>query len=144
MPSAQPPGWPADKPLAISVNVMLEGWAEGSAPGIGPMGNPLKPGVTDLQALSWAEYGPKVGAWRLLDLLDREQYGRCSTPAAWSPSAIPTCRRRSPARGHAVAAHGWSQGTLPAYQIRGRRSATISLAASRFCGAPPGSGRAAG
>ena len=50
---------------------MLEGWAEGSAPGIGPMGNPLKPGVPDLQALSWAEYGPKVGAWRLLDLLDR-------------------------------------------------------------------------
>ena len=47
MPSAQPPGWPADKPLAISVNVMLEGWAEGSAPGIGPMGNPLKPGVPD-------------------------------------------------------------------------------------------------
>ena len=51
---------------------LLEGWAEGSAPGVGPMGNPLKPGVPDLQALSWAEYGPKVGAWRLLDLLDRQ------------------------------------------------------------------------
>ena len=57
-----PAGWPAGRPLAVSVSVMLEGWAEGSAPGIGPMGNPLKPGVSDLQALSWAEYGPKVGA----------------------------------------------------------------------------------
>ena len=72
-----PSGWPAQRPLAISVSVMLEGWAEGSAPGIGPMGNPLKPGVPDLQALSWAEYGPKVGAWRLLDLLDpRARAGR--------------------------------------------------------------------
>jgi hypothetical protein len=26
-----PPGWPAGRPLAISVSVMLEGWAEGSA-----------------------------------------------------------------------------------------------------------------
>ena len=65
------PGWPSERPLAVSLSVMLEGWAEGSAPGIGPMGNPLKPGVRDLQALSWAAYGPKVGAWRLLDLLDR-------------------------------------------------------------------------
>ena len=67
-----PVGWPTGKRVALSVNVMLEGWADGQAPGIGPMGNPLKPGVTDLQALSWAEYGPKVGAERLLDLLDRE------------------------------------------------------------------------
>ena len=68
-----PPGWPAGRPLAISVRVMLEGWAEGSAPGIGPMGNPLKPGVADLQALSWAEYGPKVGAGECSTLLDRER-----------------------------------------------------------------------
>ena len=48
---------------------MLEGWSDDSAPGIGPMGNPPKAGVLDLQARSWAEYGPKVGAWRLLDML---------------------------------------------------------------------------
>ena len=59
------------KPLALSVSVMLEGWTDDSAPGIGPMGNPLKAGVLDLQARSWAEYGPKVGAWRLLDILQR-------------------------------------------------------------------------
>src|ERR1044072_7654237 len=59
------------KPLALSVSVMLEGWTDDSAPGIGPMGNPLKAGVLDLQARSWAEYGPKVGAWRLLDILQK-------------------------------------------------------------------------
>ena len=69
--SSPPPGWPDGKPLALSVSVMLEGWTDDSAPGIGPMGNPLKAGVLDLQARSWAEYGPKVGAWRLLDILQR-------------------------------------------------------------------------
>src|SRR5271155_1872307 len=71
-PAAIPPGWPSDRPLAVSVAVMLEGWATPDAPGIGPMGNPLKPGTVDLQARSWSDYGAKVGAWRLLDLLDRE------------------------------------------------------------------------
>ena len=42
-----PQGWPAGRPLAISVSIMLEGWAEGSAPGIGPArqdGDPPDPG----------------------------------------------------------------------------------------------------
>ena len=69
--ASSPPGWPDGKPLALSVSVMLEGWTDDSAPGIGPMGNPLKAGVLDLQARSWAEYGPKVGAWRLLDILHK-------------------------------------------------------------------------
>src|SRR5471030_560460 len=71
--AAMRPGWPSDRPLAVSVAVMLEGWQAPDAPGIGPMGNPLKPGTIDLQARSWADYGAKVGAWRLLDLLDQEE-----------------------------------------------------------------------
>src|SRR6195952_5873438 len=67
-----PQGWPSDRPLAVSVSVMLEGWETPDAPGMGPMGNVLRPGTIDLQARSWADYGAKVGAWRLLDLLDRE------------------------------------------------------------------------
>ncbi len=47
-----PVGWPEGRSLAVAVNVMLEGWTDDSAPGIGPMGNPLKPGVLDLQARS--------------------------------------------------------------------------------------------
>jgi hypothetical protein len=67
-----PQGWPLDRPLAISVSVMLEGWAAPDAPGMGPMGNLLKPGTVDLQGRSWAAYGAKVGAWRLLDLLEQQ------------------------------------------------------------------------
>src|SRR3569832_1530168 len=64
-----PAPWPTGRPIALSVSVMLEGWTDDAAPGIGPMGNPLRAGVYDTQAKSWAEYGAKTGAWRLLDVL---------------------------------------------------------------------------
>ncbi len=111
-----PSGWPLARPPAVSICVMLEGWAEGSAPGIGPMGNPLKAGVTDLQALSWAEYGPKTGARRLLDLLDREGVRAVFYTSGVIAERNPDLAAEIAARGHPVAAHGWSQGTLPAYQ----------------------------
>src|SRR4051794_139315 len=67
---ALPKGWDRSKPLAISVSVMLEGWTDDSAPGLSPMGNPLKAGVLDTQGRSWADYGPKTGAWNLLEAFD--------------------------------------------------------------------------
>ena len=79
------------------------------------MGNPLKPGVPDLQALSWAEYGPKVGAWRLLDLLDRERVRAVFYTSGVVAERYPDLPAAIAGRGHAVAAHGWSQGTLPPY-----------------------------
>jgi Polysaccharide deacetylase len=124
--ASMPTGWPAGQPLAISVSVMLEGWAEGSAPGIGPMGNPLKPGVIDLQALSWAEYGPKVGAQRLLDLLDREGVRAVFYTSGVIAERYPDLAAAIAARGHVVAAHGWSQGTLPPYLSAEAEQADIS------------------
>jgi hypothetical protein len=113
--STVPAGWPSGKPLAVSVSVMLEGWAAPDAPGIGPMGNPLKPGVVDLQARSWADYGAKVGAWRLLDLLDREGVRAVFYTSGVVADLYPELTAAIAQRGHPVAAHGWSQGTLPAY-----------------------------
>ena len=111
-----PAAWPAEHPLAISVSVMLEGWADDSAPGIGPMGNPLKPGVLDLQARSWADYGPKAGARRILDLL-----AGADTKAVFYVSGLlaerhPDLMRAIAAAGHVVAAHGWTQNVIPATQ----------------------------
>jgi peptidoglycan/xylan/chitin deacetylase (PgdA/CDA1 family) len=137
---AVPPGWPPARPLAVSVSVMLEGWAEGSAPGIGPMGNPLKPGVPDLQALSWAEYGPKTGAWRLLDLLDREGVRAVFYTSGIVAERYPNLAAAIAARGHAMAAHGWSQGTLPPYQTAEAEEADIARCVAvltRIAGHPP-------
>ncbi len=113
--SPVPAGWPSDRRLAVSVSVMLEGWESPDAPGIGPMGNPLKPGVVDLQARSWADYGAKVGAWRLLDLLDRDCVRAVFYTSGVVADLYPELTAAIAARGHKVAAHGWSQGTLPAY-----------------------------
>jgi hypothetical protein len=111
-----PAAWPPQRPLAISVSVMLEGWADDSAPGIGPMGNPLKAGVLDLQARSWADYGPKVGAWRLLDILAGADATAVFYVSGLLAERYPDLMRAITAAGHVVAAHGWTQNVIPATQ----------------------------
>jgi peptidoglycan/xylan/chitin deacetylase (PgdA/CDA1 family) len=121
-----PQGWPAARPLAISVSVMLEGWAAPDAPGLGPMGNLLKAGTVDLQARSWADYGAKVGAWRLLDLLDQQHTKAVFYTSGVVAEQFPALPRAIAERGHSVAAHGWSQGTLPAYLTPDQEAADIA------------------
>jgi hypothetical protein len=137
---AAPKGWPAGRPLAVSVSVMLEGWTDDAAPGIGPMGNVLKAGVLDLQARSWAEYGPKIGAWRILDVLAHEE-----VRAVWYVSGIlaernPELMREIVRQGHAVAAHAWGQEIIPAYQTREEEARDIERCVevlTRTAGARP-------
>jgi len=137
---AAPKGWPAGRPLAVSVSVMLEGWTDNAAPGIGPMGNVLKAGVLDLQARSWAEYGPKVGAWRILDVLAHEE-----VRAVWYVSGIlaernPELMREIVRQGHVVAAHAWGQEIVPAYQTREEEARDIERcveALTRTAGSRP-------
>jgi peptidoglycan/xylan/chitin deacetylase (PgdA/CDA1 family) len=104
------------RPLAVSVSVMLEGWTDDSAPGIGPMGNPLRAGVLDLQARSWAEYGPKVGAWRLLDILSRLEVRSVFYVSGILAERHPDLMKAIGDAGHSVAAHGWGQNIIPSYQ----------------------------
>jgi peptidoglycan/xylan/chitin deacetylase (PgdA/CDA1 family) len=136
--SELPKGWPANRPLAISVNVMLEAWTDDAAPGIGPMGNPLKAGVLDLQARSWVEYGPKVGAWRLLDVLARANVAAVFYTSGILAERHPPLIAAIAGAGHPVAAHGWAQNLVPACQTReteegdiARSTAAIEAAAGR-------------
>ena len=127
MPTDQvPQGWASERTLAVSVSVMLEGWAAPDAPGLGPMGNPLKPGIVDLQARSWADYGAKVGAWRLLDLLAQEDTRAVFYTSGVVAEQYPALPAAIAQAGHPVAAHGWSQGTLPAYLTPDQENADIS------------------
>ncbi|AMN39629.1 polysaccharide deacetylase family protein [Rhodoplanes sp. Z2-YC6860] len=109
-------GWPQGRPIAMSVSVMLEGWTDDAAPGIGPMGNPLKPGVYDTQAKSWAEYGANAGAWRLLDVLEDTNTNAVFYVSGVLAERHPALMRAIVEQGHAVAAHAWSQHIIPAYQ----------------------------
>src|ERR1044072_9122891 len=110
-----PAGWPAETPLAVAGSGKLEGWTDDSAPGIGPMGNPLKAGVLDLQARSWAEYGPKLRAWRPLDILARLDVRSVFYVSGILAERYPDLMKTIAGAGHAVAAHGWGQNVIPSY-----------------------------
>lgn len=128
------------KPLAISVSVMLEGWTDDSAPGIGPMGNPLKAGVLDLQARSWAEYGPKVGAWRLLDILHKLEVRSVFYVSGIVAERYPDLMKAIAGAGHAVAAHGWGQNIIPSYQTAEEEAGDLQRcmrAIAQSTGSPP-------
>ncbi|MGY6156200.1 polysaccharide deacetylase family protein [Paraburkholderia graminis] len=102
-------------PVNVSVNVMLEGWGDDEAPGLGPMGNPLRAGVLDLQARSWAAYGPEKGAWRLLDLLASRNIKASFYTSGIVAERYPGLMREIAQAGHDVCGHSWTQNTLPAY-----------------------------
>ncbi|HUA54765.1 MAG TPA: polysaccharide deacetylase family protein [Candidatus Sulfotelmatobacter sp.] len=133
--TALPSGWPADRSLAVSVNVMLEGWTDDSAPGIGPMGNPLKPGYPDLQARSWAEYGPKTGMWRLLDLLADRRVTATVYVSGIVAERHPDLMRRIASDGHAIGGHAYGQNIVPVYQEREEEARDIARCVALIDGA---------
>jgi peptidoglycan/xylan/chitin deacetylase (PgdA/CDA1 family) len=95
---------------------MLEGWSDGKAPGVGPMGNVLAPGTLDLQARSWAEYGPNEGAWRLLDVLAATGVRAVFYVSGILAERYPALMKAIVSAGHVIAAHGWAQEIIPATQ----------------------------
>ncbi len=114
--ASAPKGWPGRRPLAVSFHIMCEAWTDDAAPGIGPMGNPLKAGFLDTQARSWALYGMNSGAWRLLDIV-AEAGIPCTTYASGLiAERWPELLRRIDADGHPIGAHSWAQNLLPVYQ----------------------------
>lgn len=132
--------WLSEPRLAMSVSVMLEEWADGVAPGIGPMGNPLPPQTLDLQARSWAAYGPATGAWRLLDILAARHCQAVFYVSGQIAERQPRLVAAIAAAGHAVAAHGWTQDVLPAAQTAEREIADLqrcTAALEQSAGARP-------
>ncbi len=133
--------WPGGARLAVVFNVMFEGWSEGRAPGIGPMGNPLqKPGVVDTQAVSWARYAGTTGIWRLLEILDRHGVRATVFASGVVAERYPDALQAAATAGHEVAAHSYAQEILPAYldEAEERDNIAKSVAAiQRAAGARP-------
>jgi allantoinase len=109
-----PYAWPGGARLAVYLGVNLEHFAFGEG-----LGAELAPGgpQPDVLNFAWRDYGNRVGAWRLLDLLDE-----LSLPATvllnsamydYAPELVAAHRRR----GDEIAGHGRTnserQSTLP-------------------------------
>lgn len=61
--------WPGDNSLAVWFAPNVEVWQYDSAFGVGISPNPTNY-VPDVFNYAWREYGPRVGLWRLADVLD--------------------------------------------------------------------------
>lgn len=106
--------WPGNRRVAVIFNVAYEAWADGHAPGIGPMGNPLPGGTLDTNARSWGEYGRIRGITRLLRVLDRARVQASIMVSGILGERAPETVRAIADGGHEIVAHGYSQDRVPA------------------------------
>src|SRR5215207_10764544 len=97
--------WPGGRHVAVVLNVAYEGWSDGKAPGIGPMGNPLPAGAFDTNALSWGSYGATRGIDRLLRSLDRAGTRASVMVSGVFGERTPAAVRAIVTAGHELVAH---------------------------------------
>jgi hypothetical protein len=105
--------WPGNKRIAVCFNVCLEAWSDGKAPGISPMGNPLPPGVLDNTAISWAEYGPRRGIYRLLDGFARHGVKASVMTNAIIAERHPDAVKAVANAGHEIVSHSYAMDVMP-------------------------------
>lgn len=107
--------WPGGRRLAVIFNIAYEAWSDGQAPGIGPMGNVLKPGFFDTNAHSWASFGLVRGIHRLLAIADRHGVKTSVMVNGVICERDPATVRRIADTGHEIVNHSWGMDVIPVY-----------------------------
>jgi peptidoglycan/xylan/chitin deacetylase (PgdA/CDA1 family) len=107
--------WPGGKRLAVIFNIAYEAWSDGQAPGIGPMGNVLKPGFFDTNAHSWASFGLVRGIHRLLEIAEKHQVKTSVMVNGVICERDPETVRRIAQLGHEIVNHSWGMDVIPVY-----------------------------
>jgi len=101
--------WPGGRHVAVIFNIAYEGWSDGMAPGVGPMGNPLPPGVVDTNGVSWGAYGAQRGVQRLLGVLDRTGVRASVMVSGVLATRTPDILTAMVAAGHEIVGHSLAQ-----------------------------------
>lgn len=117
--------WPGGKRIAVFFRVACEGWSDGAWPGLGPMGNPLKPGVPDLNALGWVEYGMRRGIHRILEVLARHYVRATVIVCGVLAERYPKVLRSIVEAGHEIVAHSYGMDVIPIYLDEEQERANI-------------------
>jgi peptidoglycan/xylan/chitin deacetylase (PgdA/CDA1 family) len=107
--------WPGGHRLAVIFNIAYEAWSDGQAPGIGPMGNVLKPGHFDTNAHSWASFGLVRGIHRLLAIAERQGVKTSVMTNGVICERDPATVRRLAGLGHEIVNHSWGMDVIPVY-----------------------------
>lgn len=107
--------WPGGQRLAVIFNIAYEAWSDGQAPGIGPMGNVLKPGYFDTNAHSWASFGLVRGIHRLLDIAGKHGVRTSVMVNGVICERDPATVQRLAELGHEIVNHSWGMDVIPVY-----------------------------
>lgn len=101
--------WPDDALICMSVTVAFEAFKYASH----VSHTTRKPGKADVFSLSYGDYGPKVGVWRVFDMLDR--YGLTCTfdIGGMAAERHPAIISEMAQRGHETAGHGYANDVYP-------------------------------
>ena len=119
--------WPGGARVGVIFNIAYEGWSEGQVPGIGPMGNPLKPGFFDANAASWGKYGAVRGIWRALEVAARNGVTTSVMTNGVLAKLWPETVRAIHAGGHEVVAHSYGMDVIPVYLDEAGQRENIKL-----------------
>lgn len=117
--------WPNEARMAVMVTVMFETWPAGKAPPYSPMASPLREGVTDLQGISWAEYGGETGVWRLAEIFAKFGIHATFATNARAVERYPEAVRALDQAGHEIAGHSYTQDMILAYMTPEREREVI-------------------
>lgn len=107
--------WKDGKKVAVIVDIAYECWSEGFHSGVGPMGNVLKPGVLDTNAVSWGRYGLVRGIHRLLHILKRHEVKASVMVNGVVAELYPEDVRSVREAGHSIHAHSYGMDVIPVY-----------------------------
>lgn len=107
--------WPGDKKIGVVFRMAYEWWSDGAWPGIGPMGNPLKGGIPDLNAIGWAEYGHRRGVHRVLETFSHHQIKASILVCGIMAERYPQEVRAIAELGHDIVSHSYAMDVIPAY-----------------------------
>jgi len=117
--------WPDGKRIAVFFRVAFEWWSDGKWPGVGPMGNPLRQGVVDLNAIGWAEYGHRRGIFRAMDALAHHGIKATVMVSGIMAERHPEIVKAIFDAGHDVVAHSYAMDVIPIYLSEDEERANI-------------------
>jgi peptidoglycan/xylan/chitin deacetylase (PgdA/CDA1 family) len=107
--------WPEGKRVALVFNIAYEAWSDGEAPGIGPMGNVLKPGYFDTNAHSWASFGAVRGIQRLLRISNANNVKTSVMANGILARDNPETFAEIRDGGHEIVGHSWGMDVIHLY-----------------------------
>jgi len=107
--------WPNNKKTAVVIDVAYECWSDGAYSGIGPMGNVLKPGFVDNNAISWGRYGVLNGVHRILRILEKHNAKASFMTNGVIAELYPQDVNEVFKQGHDIYGHSYAMDIIPTY-----------------------------